>query len=85
MVSKANIKKTDMVTAAFANRLKTIRGAKDYTSAKDFALSLGIEPATYRAYERGEAEPNFSTLLRICQLLDISPNDLLLGRWKLDR
>ena len=83
MSKKGGGKKGDMVTIAFSVRLKTIRVARDYKDATDFATSLGIEPATYRTYERGEAEPNFSTLLRICHLLDVSPNDLLLGRWKM--
>lgn len=76
-------KKPDMVTQAFANRLKTMRKARDYKTAKAFAVALGIEDATYRTYERAEAEPNFSTFLRICQVLDSSPNDLLVGRWNM--
>ncbi len=48
-----------------------------YKSAQQFANKMGIEPHTYRKYERGDAEPNFETLTRICADLQITPNDLL--------
>jgi transcriptional regulator with XRE-family HTH domain len=78
-------KKPDMVTKAFAKRLKKLRLARDFKTAAEFADHLGVEPPTYRTYERGTAEPNFSTLLRICQQLETTPNDLLLGRWNMKR
>ncbi len=31
-------------------------------------------------YERGEAESNFDVLLRICELLNTTPNDLITYR-----
>lgn len=51
--------------------------AAGYKSAQQFAHRLGSEPATYRKYERGESEPNLETLTRICEILDVTPNDLL--------
>jgi Predicted transcription factor, homolog of eukaryotic MBF1 len=60
----------------FGQVLKNAREAK-FKSAQQFAEQLGLEPHTYRKYERGEAEPNFETLTRICQELGITPNDLL--------
>lgn len=61
----------------FGRRLRTARRAAGFTSAQKFAGLLGKEPHTYRHYERGEAEPDFDTLTRMCELLKVSPNDLL--------
>ena len=63
----------------FAKTLKAARLRAGYRSAQKFAGVLGIEPATYRTYERlnKTSEPNFETLTRICALLNITPNDLL--------
>jgi len=60
----------------FAERLKAAREAK-YESAEQFANMLAMSPHTYRKYERGESDPNYETLTRICRLLEITPNDLL--------
>lgn len=60
----------------FGERLKAAREVK-FTSGQQFAGILGVEPHTYRKYERGDAEPNYDMLTRICQLLEITPNDLL--------
>src|SRR3990167_6979347 len=65
------------ILRVFGNRLKEARLAAGYKSAQQFAYALGIEPATYRFYERGQSQPNFEVLTRICELLSISPNDLL--------
>lgn len=61
----------------FAARLRTAREAKGYPSAQRFAGVLGVEPHTYRKYERGEAEPNFEVLMRICDVLDVTADYLL--------
>lgn len=67
--------KTIMKT--FGKRLKEARERAGYPSAQQFAGLIGKEPHTYRHYERGDAEPDFGTLTTICQLLKITPNDLL--------
>lgn len=61
----------------FASRLKDAREKAGFTSAQSFANVLGQEPHTYRHWERGETEPDFENLTRICELLNVSPNDLL--------
>ena len=66
----------DRIRRVFGKVLKTARESK-YRSAEQFAHALGLEPHTYRKYERGETEPNFETLTRICEALEITPNDLL--------
>lgn len=60
----------------FATRLKAARKGK-YASAQMFAAVAGLEPHTYRKYERGQSEPNFDTLMRICELLDVDAGYLL--------
>jgi transcriptional regulator with XRE-family HTH domain len=65
------------IMKVFSQRLKDARERANYSSAARFAAVLGMEPHTYRKYERGESEPNLETLTRICELLEITPNYLL--------
>jgi len=65
------------IMKTFAERLRTAREDAGYKSAAALAGVLGMEEATYRKYERGHSEPNYETLVRICELLDITPNHLL--------
>jgi len=61
----------------FGARLKAAREEAGYEHAADFAKVLGIEENRYRHYERGSAEPGFELFVKICQILDVEPNDLL--------
>lgn len=61
----------------FGKRLKDARIAAGYRSAQKAAETLGLEPATYRTYERGSSLPNLEVLTRICELFRVTPNDLL--------
>ena len=62
----------------FAVHLKSARLKAGYDSAADCARELGVSVHTYRNWERGTAEPrDIGTVMRICKLLKISPNDLL--------
>jgi transcriptional regulator with XRE-family HTH domain len=65
------------IMKTFGTRLKQARSNAGYRSAQQFAGVLALEAHTYRKYERGQAEPNYETLTRICALLDVTPNDLL--------
>jgi transcriptional regulator with XRE-family HTH domain len=65
------------IMQTFGRRLKQARELAGYKSAQQFAHILGIEPHTYRKYERGASEPNYDTLTRICELLEVTPNHLL--------
>lgn len=65
------------IMKTFGARLRTAREAKGYPSAQRFAGVLGVEPHTYRKYERGDAEPNFDVFMRICELLDVTADYLL--------
>lgn len=66
----------------FASRLREARKAAGYDSAEAFAEFIGMNPHTYRKYERdpkstNSAEPDFYTLTRLCEHLKVTPNDLL--------
>ncbi len=67
----------DEVMRTFSHRLRKARERAGYETAKIFAEALGVEPARYRHWERGSAQPDLTTLTRICRLLDVEANDLL--------
>ena len=64
------------IMKTFGNRLREARERAGYVSAASLAAMLGLEPHTYRKYERGQSEPNFETLDRIYRLLKVTPNYL---------
>jgi len=50
---------------------------KGFASARGFARAIGIDENRYTRYERAEVEPSLTLLLKICEILGVSPNDLL--------
>ena len=64
--------------AEFAKRLKDIRKSRRI-QLKDAALDIEMTPQTLIKYERGYLEPSLTTLIRFCDLYNISPNYLLTG------
>ena len=67
----------DQIMKTFAKRLKAARERAGFKSAQRFAGQLGMEPHSYRKYERGTAEPNFERLVQICEVLEIETSYLL--------
>lgn len=63
----------------FGKRLKIFRQKAGYKTAKDFSRTLGFPYSTYVAYENKDREPKYDTLKRICQLLNVSAEDLLMA------
>lgn len=61
----------------FGKRLRKARLDRGHRSAQKFSALIGLEPHTYRKYERGESEPNFEILIRICEALDIDTSALI--------
>ena len=61
----------------FSERLRALRIAKGFPTARKFAQKLGIDENRYTRYERAEVEPDLALLVRICAELSASPNDLL--------
>lgn len=61
----------------FAKRLRD-RARQLELSDAEVARRAGLAERRYGHYVRGAREPDFGTLLRICEVLDTTPNDLLL-------
>ncbi|MGN1235233.1 MAG: helix-turn-helix domain-containing protein [Christensenellaceae bacterium] len=61
----------------FGKRLKESRQAKGWTQA-ELAEKLSTTQSTIGKYEREELQPNIESIVRICQLLEVSA-DYLLG------
>lgn len=61
---------------SFGEKLKYYRKMNRY-SQKKLAAELEIALSTYGKYETNEYQPKFDTLIKICDKLNISPNDLL--------
>jgi transcriptional regulator with XRE-family HTH domain len=65
------------VRSRFAATLKNLRIQRGFPRARYFAESLGIEENRYTRYERAEVEPSLTLLHKMCELLAVSPNELL--------
>jgi transcriptional regulator with XRE-family HTH domain len=63
--------------AQFAKNLRRLRIEKGFRTARELSKALGIEENRYTRYERAEVEPSLSLLLKICEALKTSPNELL--------
>ena len=62
----------------FARRLRK-RAQQLGLSDAEVARRASLAERRYGNYVRGKREPDFETLLRICAVLDVTPNDLLLS------
>ena len=62
----------------FGERLNECRKDRGFTAQK-MADMLGVGIRSYRAYESGDREPGFSTLVKMADILEV-PTDFLLGR-----
>ena len=60
-----------------SKRLKSIRQARGFKTARSFASKLEIHENRYTRYERAEVEPDLELLVKFCSILKITPNDLL--------
>ena len=72
----------ERILRTFAQRLRAARLRKGFRSAEAFANYIGMNPHSYRKYERdpkntNSAEPDFYMLMRLCEHLNVTPNDLL--------
>lgn len=61
----------------FCERLKLIRAENGMTQ-KDVYGKLGVSPNCYASYEQGRTEPNIDTIVKLCEIFDVSA-DYLLG------
>ncbi len=46
-------------------------------SQKDMAEKIGITTQSYQAYESGLTMPTMENFLKLCKILNITPNELL--------
>lgn len=63
---------------AFSDRLKILRLNKDITQ-KEIASELGVSPAAYSLWEKGEREPKFEIIEKLCSFFEVT-TDYLMGR-----
>jgi transcriptional regulator with XRE-family HTH domain len=61
----------------FAKRLRD-RARQLNLSDAEVARRAGLAERRYGHYVRSTHEPDYATLVRICEALDVTPNDLLL-------
>lgn len=60
------------------NKLREIRKAAKFTQ-EQLANELGVNRATVSKYETGEISPSVEQLIKICNILDVSFEELLGG------
>ena len=60
----------------FGGNLKKARQEKGLTTT-ECAKALGISQPAWNFYELGSREPKFDALVKICEILDTTPNKLL--------
>lgn len=61
----------------FQERLKELRNEKGLTQ-REVARLLEISTTCYSGYEQGYREPDFKTLIKLCEFYEVS-SDYLLG------
>ena len=71
---------------SFKENLKKYRIAAGYNQVKDFAENtLHMKYTTYLAYENRGSWPDEDTLIKICNVLNVTPNQLLDFEFKKDK
>jgi transcriptional regulator with XRE-family HTH domain len=65
------------VRSQFAKRLKEMRAQAGFVRARHLAKALGIEENRYTRYERAEVEPSLTLIHKMCEILRVSPDELL--------
>ncbi|MDX2155351.1 MAG: helix-turn-helix transcriptional regulator [Hyphomicrobiaceae bacterium] len=61
----------------FARRLRELRVPRGFRTARSLARALEIDENRYTRYERAEVEPDLAMIRRICEILNVTANDLL--------
>ncbi len=63
---------------AFSERLRYLRKTRK-ARQDDLAMSVGVNPRTYRHYETGDREPKMATLIALADYFGVTL-DYLVGR-----
>lgn len=61
--------------SVFVERLRLLREARQITQAR-LASLLAVDPRVYNRWERGTATPQFDTVMRIADILQVSLDEL---------
>jgi transcriptional regulator with XRE-family HTH domain len=61
--------------SAFAERLRLLREARQITQTR-LATLLEVDPRVYNRWERGTATPQFDTVVRLADILQVSLDEL---------
>jgi len=61
--------------SVFSERLKLLRSSRNITQARLAAL-LEVDPRVYNRWERGTATPQFDTVIKIADILQITLDEL---------
>ena len=61
--------------SVFVERLRLLREARQITQAR-LASLLAVDPRVYNRWERGTATPQFDTVVRIADILQVSLDEL---------
>lgn len=61
----------------FSDRLKELRVNANFTQ-RQIAEMLGMKQQSYMRYENDTGEPNLDTVVKLCEIFDVS-SDYLLG------
>lgn len=57
------------------NNLRALRNAANLSN-QDFSEKLNKDTSTVSRYETGQREMDYETILNVCQVLSITPNNL---------
>lgn len=60
----------------FCNNLKSIRKEKGF-SQKQIAQQLNVVESCYANWEQGRTEPNISMLRKLCEIFNVSIEELI--------
>jgi transcriptional regulator with XRE-family HTH domain len=61
--------------SAFAERLRLLREARQITQTR-LATLLDVDPRVYNRWERGTSSPQFDTVVKIANILQVSLDEL---------
>lgn len=66
------------IKQTFGNNLKTYRLQQNLTQ-KEMASKMNMVREQYSKYERGIIELDYAKIMLVCEILDITPNELFEG------
>lgn len=66
------------IKQTFGSNLRTYRKQMNIT-LNEMASKMSVTKSLYSKYERGEIELDYAKIILVCQILDITPNDLFEG------